>query len=416
MRRLICMLLCMLCACAAAFELVARPSVVAATVDSDTTLERTTARDGGTPAGGASPWLFGRATYYGDAPGDDLSAGACGFGDQVASDGVAAVADASPELNDGPPGASSPCGRCFELRCVPSLVPSESSNLPRCGACRRDAPPLVVRITDACPCKYAPNAASNKRWCCGDVPHFDLAAGAFDMLAASRAAGVLGIAFRRVPCAADAQRRNVTLRVAAAYAGASGELVVLDAAGAGGVVLLEVRAGGGDGSWMPLRRGWGATWQLPWPAAADGSVSVRVTAEDGAQLTLADVIAGPGALRAGALLRTDAQFEALPQPPLPPLGWPGPDDDLAPLLRCPPGAAALAAAAKAAQALVAAATGEAPPTTVPCAAAAAAAAAAPQLPAWCRMVPAAVPLQLRPAGCVAAAAAALAAQSCGDGQ
>ena len=35
------------------------------------------------------------------------------------------------------------------------------------GACFNTNASLIVRITDACPCVYPPNAYSNKRWCCG---------------------------------------------------------------------------------------------------------------------------------------------------------------------------------------------------------------------------------------------------------
>lgn len=401
-------LLLLLCAACAAVELVPRPETPA---DDTSDASSDVSEPPAPPPASDVAWRFGRATFYGDAPGDDLAAGACGYGPSLGgssygADAVAAVADASPELNGGPSnGATSPCGRCFELRCVPSLVPADGGTLPRCGAaCRRDAQPLRVRVTDACPCLYAANEASNKRWCCGDTPHFDLSAAAFDKLATSRQAGVLGVAFRRVPCAPAG---NVTLRVASAFAGAKAELVVLDAAGSGGVSLLEARSSA-EAPWTPLARGWGATWQLTWPQA--GPVSVRVTAEDGALITLADVITGPGALRAGAELATGVQFEALPQPPPPQRGWPGPDEELAPLLPCPLGAGALAAAAHAAAGLFSAATGGA--QQQPCAQT-----AMPSeqqvLPAWCRLVPAAMPVQLRPAGCVAAAAAALAAQTCG---
>lgn len=47
---------------------------------------------------------------------------------------------------------------------------------------------------------FPKNAYSNKRWCCGDVPHFDLSYTAFDKVAADRKYGVVGVQFRRVPC------------------------------------------------------------------------------------------------------------------------------------------------------------------------------------------------------------------------
>jgi hypothetical protein len=55
------------------------------------------------------------------------------------------------------------------------------------------------------------------------VPHFDLSAWAFDRLARDRSAGVLGVRFRRVPCAPAG---NITVHVFSARAGAKAELVI----------------------------------------------------------------------------------------------------------------------------------------------------------------------------------------------
>ena len=33
---------------------------------------------------------------------------------------------------------------------------------------------VKVKITDSCPCNYPPNAVSNKRWCCNDMPSLDM--------------------------------------------------------------------------------------------------------------------------------------------------------------------------------------------------------------------------------------------------
>ena len=35
------------------------------------------------------------------------------------------------------------------------------------GVCYDPNHSVVVTIVDACPCNYAANAYSNKRWCCG---------------------------------------------------------------------------------------------------------------------------------------------------------------------------------------------------------------------------------------------------------
>ena len=33
-----------------------------------------------------------------------------------------------------------------------------------------------------CPCTYAANADSNKRWCCGDMPHLDMSQWALEKI------------------------------------------------------------------------------------------------------------------------------------------------------------------------------------------------------------------------------------------
>ena len=46
---------------------------------------------------------------------------------------------------------------------------------------------VVVQITDTCPCHYPNNYYSNKRWCCGDMPHFDMSLWAFGKVRTSSA-------------------------------------------------------------------------------------------------------------------------------------------------------------------------------------------------------------------------------------
>lgn len=41
----------------------------------------------------------------------------------------------------------------------------------------------------------------NEKWCCGDMPHFDLGKAAFARLA-SNGKGIIGLKWRPVPCAA----------------------------------------------------------------------------------------------------------------------------------------------------------------------------------------------------------------------
>ena len=153
-------------------------------------------------------------------------AGNCGYGalDPTRGTGldIAALSDAMSEFQGS-------CGKCFEVQCNnTSFKDGLGNDLKRDNACKddsqvssfslsgsfsqsssyflsiKDFPPIVmqsivVTITDACPCVYPGNAYSNKRWCCGDMPHLDLSSWAFDKLA-SRSHGVIGIKYREVPC------------------------------------------------------------------------------------------------------------------------------------------------------------------------------------------------------------------------
>jgi rare lipoprotein A (peptidoglycan hydrolase) len=62
----------------------------------------------------------------------------------------------------------------------------------------KDPTTVVVKIVDACPCQHS-NYASNQRWCCGDVPHIDLGAEAFNLLA-DKSRGVVRVRWRKVDC------------------------------------------------------------------------------------------------------------------------------------------------------------------------------------------------------------------------
>jgi hypothetical protein len=54
----------------------------------------------------------------------------------------------------------------------------------RDGICKDGS--VVIKVTDTCPCNYPNNWYSNKRWCCGDMPHFDLSVWAFERVSAGR--------------------------------------------------------------------------------------------------------------------------------------------------------------------------------------------------------------------------------------
>ncbi len=58
------------------------------------------------------------------------------------------------------------CRRCYEVKCNPEeFSDNYGEKLDRRDACLDKDASLVIKITDTCPCKYAANAFSNKRWC-----------------------------------------------------------------------------------------------------------------------------------------------------------------------------------------------------------------------------------------------------------
>jgi hypothetical protein len=94
---------------------------------------------------------------------------------------------------------------CYAVQCVPgTVVDRYGEQLSRWDDCRggagkgKDPTTVIVKIVDACPCQHS-NYASNQRWCCGDVPHIDLGAEAFDLLA-DKGRGVVRVRWRKVDC------------------------------------------------------------------------------------------------------------------------------------------------------------------------------------------------------------------------
>jgi hypothetical protein len=99
---------------------------------------------------------------------------------------------ALPDTFDGYPGS---CGRCYELKCrgIQAVAADGSVDLPRFDACSDESKSIVIKVVDTCPC------VGNEKWCCGDVPHFDLGKEAFARLAPV-GKGIIGLKWRQVPC------------------------------------------------------------------------------------------------------------------------------------------------------------------------------------------------------------------------
>ncbi|GMH41567.1 hypothetical protein BSKO_09477 [Bryopsis sp. KO-2023] len=143
-------------------------------------------------------WRQGRSTYF-----DTIDNGSCGYGHQYPGRGtgldIAAISDKHYDYWQS-------CGRCYEIKCRPmEFYDNYGNHLDRNTACHDPNKIITVTITDVCPC-FDPlpwNYANNKRWCCGDMEHFDLSWHAFLKLADQKW-GVIGTYYRPVTCPYEA--------------------------------------------------------------------------------------------------------------------------------------------------------------------------------------------------------------------
>ena len=99
--------------------------------------------------------------------------------------------------------------KCKEVKCKNfNFNDGYGSFLDRSSVCFDENKSVVVMVTDTCPCDYAANAYSNKRWCCGDMYHLDLSVWAYEKLAEVKW-GVIGVQWRDVDCAYRPSNRAV---------------------------------------------------------------------------------------------------------------------------------------------------------------------------------------------------------------
>eukprot|EP00877_Chromochloris_zofingiensis_P008309 jgi/Chrzof1/3731/Cz13g06260.t1 len=132
-------------------------------------------------------FTHGRATYY-----TDNTQGSCRYGTDIPE-----FYAAYPNVQEGFDGS---CGRCFEVACDPtSFSDGFGEWQDRAHVCHDVKKSVVVKIVDSCPCYQADNYWSNKRWCCGDMQHIDLADNVFAQLADTKW-GVIGLKWRQADC------------------------------------------------------------------------------------------------------------------------------------------------------------------------------------------------------------------------
>ncbi|TVU00460.1 hypothetical protein EJB05_54102 [Eragrostis curvula] len=185
-----------------------------------------------------SGWLPGGATWYGSPYGAGSDGGACGYQGAVSQRPFSSmIAAGGASLFKSGKG----CGACYQIKC--------SGNRACSGR------PVTVTITDSCPdgiCNAGP-------------AHFDMSGTAFGALANRgmadrlRAAGILNIKYKRVPCKyngariafkVDAGSNPYYLAVLIAYQEGDGDLSA--------VHIME----SGCKSWTPMQQSWGAVWKL----------------------------------------------------------------------------------------------------------------------------------------------------------
>ncbi|TVU28956.1 hypothetical protein EJB05_20495 [Eragrostis curvula] len=227
---------------------------------------------------GSGGWLPAGATYYGSPNGDGSDGGACGYQTAVGQGPFnSMIAAGSPSLYKGGKG----CGACYEVKCTTN------------SAC--SGQPATVVITDECP------------GCNNEAYHFDMSGTSMGAMAKPgmadklRAAGIVNIQYKRVPCKYDGV--NLAFRVDQGSNPFYFEVLIEFEDGDGNLNAVDLMEAG-CGTWTPMAQNWGALYRYNSNTgkALKAPFSLRLTSESGKVLVANNVI--PAGWKAGGTYRS----------------------------------------------------------------------------------------------------------------
>ncbi|PIN02584.1 hypothetical protein CDL12_24901 [Handroanthus impetiginosus] len=234
-----------------------------------------------TPVFRPTAWKLAYATFYGDVTASGTMGGACGYGNLFSNGyGTNTAALSSVLFNNG-----NGCGQCFQLRCVNSRW------------CYKGSPIATITATNLCPPNWSEDS-NNGGWCNPPRIHFDMAQPAF-MKIAQWKAGIVPVAFRRVPCI---RRGGVRF----AFQGNAYWLLVyvMNVAGGGDIASMWVK--GSKTGWISMSHNWGASYQA-FATLGGQSLSFKITSYSSHETIIAYNVA-PANWRVGLTYSSSVNF------------------------------------------------------------------------------------------------------------